>query len=109
MKLNKSFANAETIDRLTQQLVRLSKTFHEECEKSGSSPETEFWRGNFAGTKTTLFSIYGEAVTDDVLNRAVQTTGLLIPHSGPLTLDKAPRNGFMSASQCPSPGAKMVT
>jgi hypothetical protein len=79
MKLNQSFANAETIDRLTQQLVSLLRTFHEECGKRGCGPETEFWRGNFAGTRATLFSIYGEAVTDDVLNRVRQTTGLPIP------------------------------
>lgn len=95
MKINQSLANAETIDRLTGQLVWLLRTFHEECEKSGPSPETEFWRGNFAGTKRSLFSIYGEGVTDEVLNRVRQATGLPIPHRGPLGPDGAPM-GFDS-------------
>jgi hypothetical protein len=55
MKFNKSFANAETIDRLTQQPVRMSQTFHEECEKSGSSPETELWRGNLSARRQHSF------------------------------------------------------
>ena len=93
MSLNPSFANAETVDRLTQQRVWSLKSFHEEREKSGSSRETEFWRGNFAGMKRAIFAIYGEDVKDDVLNRLRRDTNLPIPHRGPLSVTGVPE-GF---------------
>jgi hypothetical protein len=52
-----SFANAESVDPRTQQLVWFLKAFHEERQKSGASHETEFWRGNFAGMKGAMFAI----------------------------------------------------
>jgi hypothetical protein len=58
---NQSFTDAETVDRLAEQLAWLLKTFHEEQQRSGSSRETEFWRGDFVGMKRALFAIYGEA------------------------------------------------
>jgi hypothetical protein len=79
---NPRFAKAETVDRLTLQLVWFLKAFHEERQKTGSSPETEFWRGNFVGMKRAVFAIYGEAVKDDVLNRLRPTINLPIPPSG---------------------------
>ena len=93
MSLNPSFANAETVDRLTQQLVWFLKAFHEERQKSGSSRETEFWRGNFAGMKRAIFAIYGEDVKDDVLNRLRRDTNLPIPHRGLLSVTGVPE-GF---------------
>lgn len=90
-----SFANAETVDRLTEQLVWFLRTFHEEHQKSGSSRETEFWRGNFVGMKRAVFAIYGEAVKDGVLDRLRQTTNLPIPHRGPLNSTGIPE-GFDS-------------
>jgi hypothetical protein len=90
-----SFANAETVDRLTEQLVWFLKAFHEEQQKSGSSRETEFWRGNFVGMKRAVFAIYGETVKDDVLERPRQTTNLPIPHRGPLSSTGIPE-GFDS-------------
>jgi hypothetical protein len=92
---NQSFANAETIDRLAEQLAWLLKTFHEERQRSGASRETEFWRGNFVGMKRALFAIYGEAVKEDVLGRLRQTTNLPIPHRGPLSTTGVPE-GFDS-------------
>ncbi|HWX94883.1 MAG TPA: hypothetical protein VNY29_19885 [Terriglobales bacterium] len=88
-----SFADPETVDRLTQQLVWFLKAFHEERQKSGSSRETEFWRGNFAGMKRAMFAIYGEVVKDGVLDRLRRTTNLPIPHRGPLSLTGVPE-GF---------------
>jgi hypothetical protein len=93
--VNQSFANVETVDRLAEQLAWLLKTFHEERQKSGSSRETEFWRGNFVGMKRALFAICGEAVKDDVLERLRQTTNLPIPHRGPLSPTGIPE-GFDS-------------
>lgn len=93
--LSLSFANAETVDRLTEQLVCFLKAFHEEQQKSGSSPQAEFWRGNFVGMKRAVFAIYGEVVKDDVLERLRQTTNLPIPHRGPLSSTGIPE-GFDS-------------
>jgi hypothetical protein len=90
-----SFANAETVDRLTQQLVWFPQTFHEEHQKHGASHEAEFWRGNFAGMKRDVFAIFGEAVKDEVLDRLRRTTNLPIPHRGPLSLAGVPE-GFDS-------------
>jgi hypothetical protein len=78
MAPNSSFASAETVDRLTQQLVWFLTAFHEERQKSGSSRAAEFWRGNFAGMKRAMFAIYGEAVKDDVMGRLRRTTSLPI-------------------------------
>ena len=78
MATNPGSADSEAVDRLTQQLVWFLKAFHEEQQKSGTSRETEFWRGNFAGMKRAMLAIYGEAVKDDVLDRLRQTTNLLI-------------------------------
>jgi len=41
---NPSFANAETVDRLTQQLIWFLRTFHEEHQKHGASREAELAR-----------------------------------------------------------------
>lgn len=76
---NPSFANAETVDRLTQQLVWFLKAFHEERQKSGDSREAEFWRENFVGMKRAVFAIYGKAVKDDVVDRLRRTTNLPFP------------------------------
>jgi hypothetical protein len=59
---NLNFANAETVDRLTQQLAWFLRAFHEEQQGSGVSREAEFWRGNFAGMKRAVFAIYGGKV-----------------------------------------------
>jgi len=92
---NPSFADAETVDRLTQQLVWFLQTFHEEHQKHGASRESEFWRGNFVGMKRAVFAIFGEAVKDEVLDRLRRTTHLPIPHRGPLSLAGVPE-GFDS-------------
>ena len=83
MAPDQSFANAETVDRITQQLVWLLKTFHEERQKNGSCRDAEFWRGNFVGMKRAMFAIYGEAVKNDVLDQVRRTTNPSIPHRGP--------------------------
>lgn len=93
MAPNPNLANAASVDRLTQQLAWFLKAFHAERHKGGSSRETEFWRGNFAGMKRAMFAIYGEAVKNEVLDRLRQTTNLPIPHRGPLGLSGVPE-GF---------------
>ena len=93
MAPDQSFANAETVDRITQQLVWLLQTFHEEQQRNGSSRDAEFWRGNFVGMKRAMFAIYGEAVKNDVLDRVRRTTNLSIPHRGRLSPTGVPE-GF---------------
>ena len=85
MAPDQSFTNAETVDRITEQLVWLLNTFHEEQRRNGSSLDAEFWRGNFVGMRRAMFAIYGEAVKNDVLDRVRRTTNLSIPHRGPLS------------------------
>jgi hypothetical protein len=93
MAPDQSLANAETVDRITQQLIWLLKTFHQERQKNGSSRDAEFWRGNFVGMKRAMFAIYGEAVKNDVLDQVRRTTNLSIPHRGPLSPTGVPQ-GF---------------
>jgi len=49
MAPDQSFANAETVDRFTQQLVWLLKAFPEERQRNCSSRDAEFWRGKLCG------------------------------------------------------------
>ena len=95
MVSNLSLADAEIVDRLTQQLVWFLEAFDEEQQKNSGSREAEFWRGNFVGMKRALFAIYGEAVKDDVMARLRRVTSVPIPHRGPLSLVGVPQ-GFDS-------------
>jgi hypothetical protein len=68
-------------DRLVQQGVFLLKTFHE--HKARQTNEVEFWRGNLAGFRHTVESLYCRDAASNILRRLRQETKLRIPHSGP--------------------------
>jgi hypothetical protein len=70
--------NAETIDRLVDQGERLLKVFHAECAKHPAGYETEFLRGNLAGWRSTLHTLYRDCA-EDIVDRVVAKTCLAIP------------------------------
>ena len=62
--------NSETINRLVEQGECLLKAFHAEYEKDPAGYETEFLRGNLAGWRSTLHTLYrdgAEEIVDRVL------------------------------------------
>jgi hypothetical protein len=79
--------NAETIDRLVEQGECLLKTFHAEYRKDPAGYETEFLRGNLAGWRSTLHTLYGDCA-EEIVDRLVAKTYLVIPDG---TLNMASR------------------
>lgn len=53
--------------------------------------EEEFWRGNVAGFRIALESLYGSGEAASLLARLRKKTGLGVPHSGV----KAPSGGYL--------------
>jgi len=78
---------AEESERLLQQGEFLLKTFHE----MKGTDEEEFWRGNVAGFRIALESLYVQEETASLLSQLRKKTGLGIPHSGV----KAPGGGYL--------------
>ena len=72
--------NAETIDRLVTQGEFLLKTFHAEYEKECAGYKTEFWRGNLAGWRDTLHTLYHDGA-EEIVDRVVAKTCFAIPDS----------------------------
>ena len=72
--------NSETIDRLVAQGEFLLKTFHAEYEKDPAGYETEFLRGDLAGWRNTLHTLYHECA-EEIVDRVLAKTCLAIPDS----------------------------
>jgi hypothetical protein len=70
--------NAETIDRLVAQGGLLLKTYHAEYDKDPASFLAEFLRGDFAGWRSTVHTVYG-ACAEEIIDRVLIKTGLAIP------------------------------
>jgi hypothetical protein len=70
--------NAETINRLVEQGEFLLKTFHAEYQKDPAGWNTEFMRGNLAGWRSTLHTLFHD-YGEDVVNRVLTKTCLSIP------------------------------
>ena len=70
--------NAETINRLAAQGEFLLKSFHAEYEKDPSGRETEFLRGDFAGWRDTLHTLYHDSA-EEIVDRVLAKTCLAIP------------------------------
>ena len=85
--------NAETINRLVTQGELLLKTFHAEYEKDPAGCETEFLRGDFAGWRDTLHTLYHDCA-EEIVDRVLAKTCLAIPDSS--VHSSAPR-GFREA------------
>jgi hypothetical protein len=70
--------NAETIDRLIKQGEFILKTYHAEHDKDPAGDETEFLRGNLAGWRETLHTLYRDGA-EEIVDRVVAETLLDIP------------------------------
>ena len=81
--------NAETIDRLVAQGEFLLKTFHAEYEKDPAGYETEFLRGDLAGWRNTLHTLYHDCA-EEIVDRVLAKTCLAIPDT--LVHSFAPRD-----------------
>jgi hypothetical protein len=72
------FQNAETIDRLVTQGVLLLKTYHAEYDRNPASFHAEFLRGDFAGWRSTVRTVYGDCA-EEIIDRVLIETRLAIP------------------------------
>jgi hypothetical protein len=70
--------NAETINRLVAQGEYLLKTFHAEYGKAPIGYETEFLRGDRAGWRDTLHTLYHDCA-EEIVDRVLVKTCLAIP------------------------------
>ena len=70
--------NAETIDRLVTQGGLLLKTYHAEYDKDPASFHAEFLRGDFAGWRSTVHTLYGD-YAQEIIDRVLSKTRLAIP------------------------------
>jgi hypothetical protein len=70
--------NAETINRLAAQGEFLLKTFHAEYEKDPAGCEAEFLRGDFAGWRDTLHTLYHDCA-EEIIDRVLAKTHLTMP------------------------------
>lgn len=72
--------NAETINRLVAQGAFLLKSFHAEYKKDPARFQTEFLRGDLAGWRDTLHTLYHDCA-EEIVDRVVAKTHLAIPDS----------------------------
>jgi len=72
--------NAETINRLSEQGEFILKTYHAEYEKDPAGHKTEFLRGNLAGWRETLHSLYHDGA-EEIVKSVVAKTRLDVPDS----------------------------
>jgi hypothetical protein len=70
--------NAETIDRLVIQGGLLLKTYHAEYDKDPASFHAEFLRGDFAGWRSTVHTLYGDCA-EEIIDRVLIETRLANP------------------------------
>ena len=70
--------NAETINRLVEQGELLLKAFHAEFEKDPAGNETEFLRGDLAGWRDTLHTLYHDCA-EEIVDRVHAKTCLALP------------------------------
>src|ERR1035437_7356188 len=65
--------NAETINRLVAQGEFLLKSFHAEYEKDPAGYETAFLRGDLAGWRDTLHTLYHDCA-EEIVDRVLAKT-----------------------------------
>ena len=70
--------NAETINRLVAQGEILLKSFHAEYEKNSTGYETWFLRGDLAGWRDTLHTLYHDSA-EEIVDRVLAQTRLVMP------------------------------
>ena len=72
--------NTETINRLVTQGEFILKTYHAEHEKDPAGDESEFLRGNLAGWRETLHTLYHDDA-EEIVERVAAKTHLDVPDS----------------------------
>ena len=92
--------NAETITRLVAQGESLLKSFHAEYEKDPAGYQTEFLRGDLAGWRDTLHTLYHDCA-EEIVDRVVAKTCLAIPDSRGRGVESARlrRKGFSDQNE----------
>jgi hypothetical protein len=80
--------NAETVSRLVAQGESLLKSFHAEYDKDPAGCEAEFLRGDLAGWRDTLHTLYHDCA-EEIVNRVLANTCLAFPET--LVHSSAPR------------------
>ena len=70
--------NAETINRLVAQGESLLKAFHVEYKKDPAGYEAEFLRGDLAGWRDTLHTLYHDCA-EEIVSRVLAKTCLAFP------------------------------
>jgi hypothetical protein len=70
--------NAETINRLVAQGAFLLKSFHAEYKKDPAGFQTEFLRGDLAGWRDTLHTLYHDCA-EEIVDRVVAKTTWRFP------------------------------
>ena len=76
----------QDVARLIEQGIFLLEAFHSEYKKDPISRETEFWRGNLACWRGTLYDFFPEHA-EEVLSSVRRASGLPMPHRGSLSPD----------------------
>ena len=82
--------NAETINRLVAQGEFLLKAFRAEYKKDPAGHQTEFLRGDLAGWRDTLHTLYHDCA-EEIVDRVLAVTCLALPDT--LIHSFAPRAG----------------
>ena len=72
------FQNAETIDRLVTQGGLVLRTYYAEYDKDPASFHAEFLRGDFAGWRSTIHTVYG-GCAEGIVERVLIETCLADP------------------------------
>jgi hypothetical protein len=80
--------NAETVSRLVAQGESLLKSFHAEYDKDPAGCEAEFLRGDLAGWRDTLHTLYHDCA-EEIVDRVLANTSLAFPET--LVHSSAPR------------------
>jgi hypothetical protein len=80
--------NAETVNRLVAQGESLLKSFHAEYDKDPRGSEAEFLRGDLAGWRDTLHTLYHDCA-EEIVDRVLAETCLAFPET--LVHSSAPR------------------
>jgi hypothetical protein len=72
--------NAETVNQLVAQGESLLKSFHAEFEKDPAGSEAEFLRGDLAGWRDTLHTLYHDCA-EEIVDRVFAKTCLTFPET----------------------------
>ena len=79
MTLFKQAPTAEEKKALAKFGADLLKTFHSEYQRSSESRSMEYHRGTVIGWRWMLNALYGERITEEIVDAAAEEANLTIP------------------------------